>query len=454
VSFDRATFVEETSFQGREFRGPALFRAVEFRGPARFTRAVFRRDALFGEILGDYGVTIAPAAAFGASAAFPFVTFEGAADFTGARFSGATAFEAAVFHNGLVLERAVFDAEVDFADAALAVEAVLRRSRFKDTVRFDRMTVAAKTVDLEGASFAQHVALEVDAARVSLRQAQFHGGVTLRAGRGDIAVEEAEFGQPSSIAAPAGAPTARAPRIVSLRGSQVGRLVLSDVDLRACRFEGAHNLAGLRIEGTEAFERAPHRYRSRGRQAIAEEHEWRRDHPGPLQPSGWHPDSCAFPNWLPPPRPREPHQIAATYRDLRKGREESRDEPGAADFYYGEMEMRRHSGGHAPRAEQSIVWLYWLVSGYGLRASRALTGLAVTVLVFALLLSSFGFERTEPRRGFGQALIFALESTTSLLRGTDRQLTDAGEVLWIVLRLLGPLFFGLALLSLRGRVKR
>ncbi|MEA2441859.1 MAG: hypothetical protein QOH76_3283, partial [Thermoleophilaceae bacterium] len=52
------------------------------------------------------------------------------------------------------------------------------------------------------------------------------------------------------------------------------------------------------------------------------------------------------------------------------------------------------------------------------------------------------------------AFLFSLESTTSLLRGPDRALTGLGETLWIVLRLLGPAFFGLALLSLRGRIKR
>jgi hypothetical protein len=29
------------------------------------------------------------------------------------------------------------------------------------------------------------------------------------------------------------------------------------------------------------------------------------------------------------------------YRALRKGREDTKDEPEAADFYYGEVEMRR-----------------------------------------------------------------------------------------------------------------
>jgi hypothetical protein len=37
----------------------------------------------------------------------------------------------------------------------------------------------------------------------------------------------------------------------------------------------------------------------------------------------------------------DPGQIAGLYRALRKGREDAKNEPGAADFYYGEMEMCR-----------------------------------------------------------------------------------------------------------------
>ncbi|TXC99969.1 hypothetical protein FS847_01620 [Streptomyces sp. ISID311] len=35
--------------------------------------------------------------------------------------------------------------------------------------------------------------------------------------------------------------------------------------------------------------------------------------------------------------------LTSVYRQLRKAREDALDQPGAADFYYGEMEMRRHS---------------------------------------------------------------------------------------------------------------
>jgi hypothetical protein len=166
----------------------------------------------------------------------------------------------------------------------------------------------------------------------------------------------------------------------------------------------------------------------------------------------------------------EPHEIAPLYRALRKGREDSRDEPGAADFYYGEMEMRRQKPGadrewnaqqdegsdvlRTPAAERVVLWAYWLVSGYSLRASRALAGLLVIVIVFSVCFWWFGFT---PRPDYARALLFSIESTSSLFRAPETPnlaLTYGGEALQVLLRLLGPLFFGLALLSLRGRVKR
>jgi hypothetical protein len=45
-----------------------------------------------------------------------------------------------------------------------------------------------------------------------------------------------------------------------------------------------------------------------------------------------------------------------------------------ADFYYGEMEMRHHAH-TTPAAERAIIWLYWLISGYGLQALLSLGAL-------------------------------------------------------------------------------
>jgi hypothetical protein len=167
------------------------------------------------------------------------------------------------------------------------------------------------------------------------------------------------------------------------------------------------------------------------------------------------------------------------YRELRRGREDSKDEPGAADFYYGEMEMRRHA---APwwSVERVLLTLYWLVSGYALRAWRALAALLLMIVVAAGLFATVGFKSPDsPRfvpvrvsstgalvyqqqpvqrpsawRQMPAALGYSAEVATSLLRGPERPVTAAGAWTQAVLRWLGPLLFGLALLSLRGRVKR
>jgi hypothetical protein len=49
---------------------------------------------------------------------------------------------------------------------------------------------------------------------------------------------------------------------------------------------------------------------------------------------------------------------------------------------------------------------------------------------------------------------YSAEVATSLLRGPDRPVTVVGEWTQSILRWLGPVLFGLVLLSLRGRVKR
>jgi hypothetical protein len=96
-----------------------------------------------------------------------------------------------------------------------------------------------------------------------------------------------------------------------------------------------------------------------------------------------------------------------------------------------------------------------LVSGYGLRALRALAWLTAVVVGLAVLLQAVGFNGGDP--SFRDALIYAAQSTVSI-PSTNKALTDhvswAGEVLRIVLRLAGPLLLGLALLSVRNRVKR
>jgi hypothetical protein len=80
--------------------------------------------------------------------------------------------------------------------------------------------------------------------------------------------------------------------------------------------------------------------------------------------------------------------------------------------------------------------------------------LAATILISAMLLSTAGFHAGTAYHGYFRSALFATEASISLLRPPTVSLTFGGQIAEIVLRLAGPLFFGLMLLSLRGRIKR
>ena len=506
--FARTVFRDDAWFEEAKFEGSAGFGEAIFRRGAGFNGAIFEeaamfRGAKFGKEAGFVKATFGPRAIFDDAilrglARFQKATFTGEAWFGGAQFRRAAEFDRASFgwawFGGATFTRdagfsgVTFMGGARFEGATFKGAATFRRAAFEQARSFGPI-LALGTLRLDNASFQEAADIHVSADRLSLARARFPDGTRIWTRFAEIDLEKAVFGASSLLAA---APefqgldeaelsrrydddpvrSAR-PRLLSMRWASVANLTLSGVDLSACRFFGANHLDGLRLEGGSSFALTPAHYRVTGRQAIAEEHEWRKSRTTPFYAPGWYPEECALPEDFPESE-LEAADIATIYRDLRKGREGNKDEPGAADFYYGEMEMRRLAGsaagrareesrkkeGRAPRpparltsdrGEHLILTLYWLVSGYGLRASRALASLFVTVLVFAALLYAWGFDSDE---SFISSLTFSFESTTSLFRAPERNLTIPGEWLQVALRLLGPLFFGLALLSLRGRVRR
>jgi hypothetical protein len=212
---------------------------------------------------------------------------------------------------------------------------------------------------------------------------------------------------------------------------------------------------------------------------------------------GWYRPDLQPPPWLEVELPSAA-QVAALYRALRKGREDNKDEPGAADFYYGEMEMRRHAKREEVKAERrrgherhwataaseyAVLWLYWLASGYGLRAWRALVSFLVLLSVAAGLFAFTGgfassatasaaspTATTRPASttppspptptaatadtSFGGAMVYSARTVIGLTRDPQPRLTRFGDAVQILLRILGPVLLGLAVLSVRGRVKR
>jgi uncharacterized protein YjbI with pentapeptide repeats len=458
--------VPEAQFDEAHFvGGDARFVAARFLGDAHFHRARFAGDAHFD-----------------------WAQFMGEADFRKAQFSGEADFRGATFARGRFKETQ-FGGDVRFPGARFSRDADFQRARFT-TAHYLGPLKTDQTLILMEATFLEHVTVTARAGALQAVDTRFHSGADVLVQSASVSFDRAAFGATSTVS-PAGRrdiPVGRdrnetIPSVVSLQGARMVDLTLSGIDLRTCRFRGAEGLASLRLEqvllaeapqGWTRARRWPLPVRWTRRVAIAEEHWWRAAHgfrwPAPRRADAGTADAGS----------PAPHQIAAIYRALRRGREDIGDEPGAADFYYGEMEMRRHSRysadkplsseppyeapsvdawagydntRHTPAAERLVLWLYWLVSGYGLRASRALAALGITIAIGAVLLHLFGFDAREtPEAG---ALLYAVESSISLLRAPATNiLTDAGNVIQVVLRLAGPLFFGLALISLRGRVKR
>ncbi|WP_259372233.1 hypothetical protein [Streptomyces pristinaespiralis] len=179
--------------------------------------------------------------------------------------------------------------------------------------------------------------------------------------------------------------------------------------------------------------------------------------------------------------------MAAIYRQLRKAFEDGKNEPGAADFYYGEMEMRRHDYTGTPPGERGLLWAYWLVSGYGLRASRALGWLVAAMAVTVVLIMGLGLPDSSPQQvasgaipaGGGPVTLIVDEQNPELtlrlgdrftgerldqafrvvlnsvvFRSSGQDLTTWGTYIEMVSRFTEPVLLALAILAMRSRIKR
>ena len=177
----------------------------------------------------------------------------------------------------------------------------------------------------------------------------------------DIVLDDADFARQSILIGRHGQGD-RTARLLSLSRAHVSALVLSGLDLRACRFSGAQGLASMRIEANCRWPAAPSGRSLTARKTISEEHGWRAGR----GEEEWDDPATRRPGQEGAPDQLEPEEIAGIYRALRKAREDDKDEAGAGDLYYGEMEMRRHAAGET-KSERGIVWGYLLASGYGLR---------------------------------------------------------------------------------------
>ena len=499
ADFSQATLSAGASFQGTHFGEQISFSGATFGAWADFSGATFGTAAAFHS------------ATLGDNARFEDTAFGDNASFERASFGDLASFARATFGRGASFSRASFGIRAWLDCMTLGDGITFFGVVFGDWVRFGPLLVTG-SIELSQAVFARAPEIRISADRLSCRSMQLPDGGTFLLRWAKVVLDGTNFGRPSVLSgavhsfdqldearlttmlpiaqrtSPAGTPRSSAlPQVVSLRGSDVEHLVLADVNLRTCRFYGAHNLDRLSLQGRIEFTAPPkgvHWGRAllpvwwwTSRQAIAEEHRWRWTRP---KCQGWYPRECRTTS-AERPQALEPRDLAKLYRALRKGREDQRDEPGAADFYYGEMEMRRHDR-TTPWPERLILWFYWLLSGYALRTTRALSAAMVVLLIAGWLFSGVGgFDRrpytpptstttvalptptvvvialptTKPAdTSFLGAVRYAGRTAVGLPREPQPRLSAWGDALQILVRIVVPVLLGLAVLSIRGRVKR
>ena len=505
IRLESCRFDDDVDFGGAIFTGEAHFVSSTFEKSATFTETIFAAGARFD------------GAVFTKDARFDGAIFTGKAQFGRASFSGDAWFDDATFTTDAIFDRVTFSGEACFR------QAVARHISFLRAVfaQPDPGPWIASTVSLEKAQLMVRgrisiTATEVNASRLHAREGAY---LALHCDRVDLSASELLRGSifttsppmevisardtPSTaecrLGSTAQAATAAATgfrnhlagelsalpsrcRLTSLARADIRGLVISDVALDDCEFALAHGLDELRIGAGCTFQHTNGLWHWRPmirRTVIAEELNWRRHHRGRRDKTfrgGFVPAS----------------EIAGIYRDLRKGMEDAKNEPGAADFYYGEMEMRRLVGRKptgladavqlpSSRVERAVLYVYWIVSGYSSRSIRALLALALVIFGAALLYTAPGFATVttppaqiatiDPTSGrvtytsppppvgptFSSALDYAARESVSLLEGpASSPITTKwpGDLVNAIVRLAGPVLLAFAIFALRSRTKR
>ncbi|MGW7364135.1 pentapeptide repeat-containing protein [Streptomyces sp. NPDC054841] len=497
--FQSATFQGDAGFDLVNFQGEAWFQSATFQGAARFQSATFQRDAWFSAATFN-GAARFQSATFQRDAGFAEATFQNLAGFDSATFQGNARFDSATFQHDARFDSANFQHDARFDSANFQHDARFKQAVFERSASLGPLVCAGR-VELSGAVFGGPATLAFAARRLECRRTRWSSTAEVHLRYTTVDFAHAVFEYPLTIAAvadpfvlPGGWPVAEQPladaapgatvRMASLRGVDAAHLVLADVDLSGCLFTGTVHLDQVRLEGTCSFDTVPRGthwrrwplVRFTPRRTLAEEHHWRAHQPTAVR--GWNVAVLGAGHV-------RPAQLAPVYRALRKALEDGKNEPGAADFYYGEMEMRRHDRTGTTRAERGLLHGYWLLSGYGLRASRALGWLAAAMLVTIVLLMGFGLPQDSPKQEAtgtvppdGGTVTFEIDKADSqnptgnrftserfekalnvtlnsvVFRSSGQDLTTAGAYIEMASRVTEPVLLGLAVLAIRNRVKR
>jgi uncharacterized protein YjbI with pentapeptide repeats len=293
-------------FNNATFASAANFRHASFLSDADFSNARFKDDVSFNS-----------------------VRFQGGTKFDGAVFAGRFSFRGAERGRRISFVGALFEQPGDLGPMHADV-LDLSQARFAATVNIE---TAPRSPDAASEIRARDTIFEAEASIVTNAEVTLSGASIAAA---LLTVQTRDGGSPAAVR--------------SLARVDASRLVLVEVDLSRCELTGSRQLDQLRMDGRSTFAESPRlgkavRLRKDSwagiraarskiylpysrRQVLAEEFNWR------VQRGAWVGERY---------KALEPERVAALYRQLRKAFEDAKNEPGAADFYYGEMEMRRQA---------------------------------------------------------------------------------------------------------------
>ncbi|MGA6160612.1 pentapeptide repeat-containing protein [Stenotrophomonas sp. NPDC087984] len=478
--------------------GAAFFSYAEFEGTAEFTGAIFKyRAEFFGT---HFDVGWFSGAEFHGDAMFGGAVFDGDAGFLEAEFKGRAWFHGAkfgvdegeTFFDGAKLRGPSNFEEAEFGGTGVS----FYRAVLEQTTKFGPLVCEGPLV-FKDAVFGAAVTIEAATPLLLCNRTRWASTAALRLRYAEVFLDDAIMEYPVSIS-PLSRPISLGPdqsepdmgdtrvKIESLSGVDAAHLFLNNVDLTDCRFVGTIHLDQLRMEGRCVLPEVPSRRRRHHRRqwqvhwtprrTVAEEQHWRAARRSRVD--GWVSAPRGVEIW-------EPASVAPVYRQLRKSFEDSKNEPDAADFYYGEMEMRRHDTTRST-GERVLLAVYWAISGYGLRASRALGWLLVAMITTVIATVLWGVPKDDPKsestgiidgrkitmttdtpdpvnpdgsltkrmtaKRFEKSLRIVINSV--VFRSSGQDLTTRGTYIEMMSRITEPVLLGFAVLAIRNRVKR
>ncbi len=375
--------------------------------------------------------------------------------FVETRIGGGLTFDCAVSRvvdaRGLSVEGAAPDQRVPNGS-----KLVLDRARFAKEVRWT-LTLGDESWSTEGLRLVEGGQIIVDGVDLDLSGATVLGPLEITAAEwsgaagtsSPLSVKRMDLSAPVTVASGTSS-------LLSVERMDLSApvTVASGIDVRKCEFGGTPNLDQLRFAGTDQFDT------HWGRQVIRAERDFRVKGAGEARGIAWVGRQlrtrCLAPGGG---DEGEARGIAAVYRQLRTSLEATKDYAGASDFYYGEMEMRRsaawHSGGWRAFVDWVVIWMYWLISGYGLGAWRAFATFTVVVALATVLFQFNDFSPGAAELGYVDTVVYTLKSSISLWRPpADTELTLGENLVQITLRILAPALFALGVFALRARIRR